>query len=305
MKFLTFFRVLILISAISIASCGDDDYTTITQTLNVSDYSEQIWNQPILVPLGNGWVRAMLSKPQGDSMDMVLVLHGGSATYEDAVHSTLVQATKWDGGNQFLLRGYAILALDYTEFANAQDTIGVTKGVQEMEEVIAAVNFLSSDPFINNGFYVEKLFAFGHSRGGGNALLAAIETEELVAVVSTEAPLNWKAVRDSIASCFLKPDSIHLSNFYATTADWNIDTSLWTKYSPSLRYQEFNSPFLVINGELDTATFVAMAEDLNIKYQNCGTDCVDGSRIFIHPRGHTDWATPAILDSIHAFFQAQ
>lgn len=264
------------------------------------DYSGQFTNTEIDIVVGSRSVKGYLSKPAGTDLDMVLVLHGGTLNYQSSINATLNQATKPDGGQQFLANGRAILSLAYTEYADAADTIGVTKGIMEMEEVLAAVDFLQSDPFVSNNFTINNLYAFGHSRGGANALLAGIE-RELNAVISAEGPLNWKAIKDSTISGFLTPTPKQLFNFVAGTAAWNADTSLWTTYSPALRLEEFQTPFLVLAGELDEATFQDMAVQMQNNYNNCGS-CIDGGTFNLHSFGHTDWSLePGILDSIQDF----
>lgn len=283
------------------ASCqSNDDQATISFS-TAPNYFPNTHNQPVLIPVGNRSVRALLSKPEGGSMDIVLVLHGGSIDYQASVQSTVTQATQWDKGNNFLTRGMAILALEYTEFDGPADDVGVTKGIMEMEEVLAAIDFLDTNPFSAYGFDINKMYAYGHSRGGGNALLAAINSDKLSAVASSAAPLNWKAIRDSIASGFLTPTQTQEDNFYATTDFWNTDTSLWTTYSPSLNLPDYQCPFMVIGGLVDSASFVDMVIDMQARYDAC-TNCNEESSFIIHPRGHSNWASQAILDSIYNFF---
>jgi len=240
-----------------------------------------------------------LSKPPGDTLDIVLVLHGGTPEYLKSVQATVNQATNPTGGLQFLQNGYAILALEYTEFADINDTLGVTKGITEMEEVLASIDFLASNPFVPNDFNIEKIYAFGISRGGANALLAGIE-RNLSAVISTSAPLDWIAIRDSIESGFLKPSDKELDNFNHTTAEWNLDTTHWTTYSAGLRVKASQSPFLVISGYQDSLAFIDMAIRMQEEYLMCDT-CVGGSAFILHPFGHTDWGEQPILNPIQNF----
>ena len=298
MKIATVFQVLLL--CVLLMACKKKD--PLVDEPSLPDYSGIMMNHEVEIIVGNRTVKGYLSKPAGTCMDMVIVLHGGTLNYQSSVNATQNQATKPEGGQQFLLNGKAIFSLEYTEFSGPTDTVGVTKGIMEMEEVLASVDFLKTDPFLGNNFTIPKIYAFGHSRGGANALLAGVE-RELSAVISAEGPLNWEAIRDSIQSGFLMPTPNQLYNFNEGTAAWNADMSLWTKYSPALRLDEFQTPFMVIAGATDTATFQDMAVQMEINYLNCG-NCISGSSFVFHPNGHTDWGVPVILDSIQGFVDA-
>lgn len=289
-----------------LASCKQESLDSeMKPALSATSFAGPLVNEAISIPVGDRAVNAYLSKPDGAELDLVLVLHGGSRTYEKSVEASLGQIDKPDGGRQFLEAGYAILALEYTEFAGPEDTVGVTKGIMEMQEVISAVDYVQAGNFSQNGFDVGKLYAFGHSRGGANALLAGIG-RELDAVISAEGPINWIQINDSIESGYLKPSEHELFRYDSTTFDWgdpDVDPTLWIRYSSAERLPEFQSPFMVIQGEQDPSAIVELAIEMQARYENCPS-CTEEGSFIIHPNGHTDWALPAVLDSIQGFLQA-
>ena len=308
MKTITFSKAIALLALfLALAACEKTELTSdISPALSQTSFADSLHNQLITIPVGaQRSVNAYLTKPQGDSLDLVLVLHGGTRDYAKSVEATLGQVDKEDGGKQFLDAGYAILALQYTEFAGPSDTMGVTKGIMEMQDVISTVDYVQSGELGLNGFDVQKFYAFGHSRGGANALLAGVG-RELDAVISAEGPLNWIQINDSIESGFLTPTDRERVHYDSTTAEWgdpDVDPTLWIRYSASERLPEFKSPFMVIQGEQDPAAFVELATEMERRYDLCGS-CNEEASFIIHPAGHVDWAYPAILDSIQGFLQA-
>lgn len=261
-------------------------------------------NFQIDIPVGIRTVPAYLSKPDGQISELVIVLHGGSASFEASHASTLAQAEIQDGGGQFIQAGYGILALQYTEFAGPEDLIGVTKGFMEMEEVLATVDFVRNGMLAPFNLNIQKLYAFGHSRGGANALLAGIG-RPLDAVISAEGPINWLQIRDSmLARAFYPPPTPEeIANFRLTTAEWNDpdeDPRLWIRYSPALQIEHFQSPCLVIQGETDRAAFAELAEEMELSFEAC-LNCNTEAEFIIHPWGHTDWGQQPVLDSIQNF----
>jgi len=267
------------------------------------DYDAMMTNHlfTLMTPDGRK-INNYLSKPAGDRMDLVVVLHGGTKDYETSISATLKQSTDKDGGAQFLEEGHAIIAVQYTEFQGSKDDIGVTKGIFEMIDILTLIDYILDGTFSEDFFEIDGLFVFGHSRGGANALLTGIE-RPLDGVISAEGPINWIAINDSIRTGFLNPSEWEKQRYESTTVEWGDpleDPTLWKRFSPALRIAEFQSPFMVIQGENDIAAFVDLAIQMRRANQSCNSCPYDGSYI-IHPNGHTDWALPGVLDTIREF----
>lgn len=281
----------------TLMSCSSDQGAP-TQT--DVDFSGQVENETISIDVPGGRsVKAYLSKPAGESVDMVLALHGGSPTLENSISSAATYNTKPDGGRQFLENGYGVLSLEYTEFETNGEK--ATRGFKEMEEVLAATDFLLGKGLAKNKVNIGKVYVFGHSRGGGNALLAGIE-RDLEAVIAAEPPLDWERTRDSIVSGGLKTDVTLIDQFEESVSEWS--EADFVTYSPAKRLEDFKTRFLIISGELDEAVMIEIAEDMQAAYLDCATDCIPGSDFILHERGHSDWAeVKGILADIQEFMR--
>ena len=286
-------------------SCQKEESTIPTPEVlfskNLTDYSGALVNETLSIVVNEERsIVAYLSKPAGTSMDIVLGMHGGTESLSESKDATFDFATQDNGGLIFLPEGKAFLAIEYTEFES--DGSIATRGFKELEDVLAAVDYLQSNPFAGQNFNIEDLYTFGSSRGGGLALLAGIE-RPIAAAISAEGPLDWIATFDSIRSGYLPGTDVQKMNFAKSVRAWgnpHVDNTLWVKYSPGLRVESFQSPFLVISGEADPIIMISTAEAMQQVYLDCNT-CVPGSRFILHPFGHTDWDKPAIIDAIQAF----
>jgi len=224
--------------------------------VTIDNYSIEIENLPIKIKVGNREVKAYLSKKEGAVTDVILGLHGGSTSKKLSEAAAKNYNQKSDGGRPFIQAGFALLSLEYTEFEDNGDK--ATRGIKEMEEVLAAVDFMLNDGLTENNVTFDRVFVLGHSRGGANALLAGIE-RAVDGVISTAGPLDWIATYDSIQSGYLQASEEELAFFNESTAAWgdpHEDPTLWTKYSPGLRTTQFQSPFLVVSGINDAVVMI-------------------------------------------------
>ncbi|MEX0274228.1 MAG: alpha/beta hydrolase family protein [Flavobacteriaceae bacterium] len=280
-------------------SCSNDPAET---TKNFESFSGALTNKELLIiTADHRTIKAYLSKPQGTHMDIVLALHGGTANLESSVDATKNYNDKPDGGKQFLDNGYAVLSLGYSEYEN--DGSKSDRGFKELTDVLAATDYILNDSLTKYDMTIDKTIAFGHSRGGNNALLAGIE-RPLHAVVAAEAPLDWAKTRDSIRAGVIPGSFDEIQKFEESVAKWTNDDFI--KYSPGLRLEAFQSPFLIISGELDPAVLISIAEDVREDYLACNANgqCMDGGLFIFHERGHTDWAqTPGIMQEIQEFIK--
>ncbi len=297
MRNLYLFSTLALGLALLFTACsqGEDD-----DPIVYADYSGMLQNQELFIPVSGRTVKAYLSKPAGAAMDIVLCMHGGTVDLAASQNAAETMSERTTGGQQFLKNGYAVLSLEYTEFES--DGSLADRGIKELAEVLAAIDYLMADSLARNQITIGKIFTFGSSRGGGLALLAGIE-RPIYAAMSAEGPLDWIATHDSIEASFFPIQAAELGNFKETTAAWgdpHINPELWIKYSPGLRVEEFKCPFLVISGEQDVVILLSTVLAMKKRYEDCVT-CVAGSEFILHPFGHTDWGTAGVLEGIERF----
>ncbi len=281
-------------------ACGNGD--DIADQNRFEDFSGEIDNKLLTIKTSDGReVNAYLSKPPGTTIDIVLALHGGSATRSQSINSTLTYITKPDGGKQFLDNGFAVLCLEYTEFEN--DLVKSDRGFKELIDVLSATDYILNDSLAKHNVNVERVFAFGHSRGGANALLAGIE-RPLDGVIGAEPPLDWVKTRDSIQAGVISGDPNQIDDlidkFEESITNWTEEDFI--KYSPGLRLEEFQSPFMVISGEQDPAVLISIAEGVREEYLECNKNdqCIDGGEFVFHPLGHTDWSDSTNPNTLQA-----
>ena len=267
------------------------------------DYRYELSNEKFTVRVdSNRTIRAYLTKPEGSQMDLVIILHGGTIDPPSSFNATLRYATKQDGGRIFLEQGMAVLSVDYTEF-ESNGSIS-PRGFKELEDVVATIDWLKTDPFEKNQFKINRIFTFGHSRGGGLALLAGIE-RQIDGAISAAGPLDWIATYEAILDGTLNPNVNEIGNFQHSVALWGLPGSTpdyWTKFSPGLRVDEFKSPFLIISGRDDEVILPRTVYNMRTAYNKCH-GCVDESYFVVHPFGHSNWANAATVESILRFIE--
>ena len=268
--------IILIIASLCFSCNKEDDSPQLTNSFD--DLSGQVNNRLLSIKTSDGRaVKAYFSKPAGTHIDIVLALHGGSATREQSISSTETYIGRPDGGRQFLDAGFGVLCLEYTEF----ETNGVKsdRGFKELVDVLSATDYILNDSLAKHNVKIDRVFAFGHSRGGNNALLAGIE-RPLAGVIGAEAPLDWIKTRDAIKAGDITgdPDQIDdlIDKFEESISNWTDEDFI--KYSPGLRLEEFQSPFLVISGELDPAVLISIAEAVRVDYLACNGlgQCING-----------------------------
>lgn len=296
---------LFLLTVFLILACDNDNETS-QDTTTFEDFSGQINNKLLSIKTSDGReVNAYFSKPAGTNIDIVLALHGGSATREQSLSSTEAYIERPDGGRQFLDMGLGVLCLEFTEFES--NGVKSDRGFKEFIDVLSATDYILNDSLAKHNVNTNRVFTFGHSRGGNNALLMGIE-RPLDGVMAAEAPLDWIKTNDSIQAGVIQgdPDTIgdFIDKFEESVSKWTDNDFI--KYSPGLRLQEFQSPFLIISGEQDPAVLISIAEDVKEDYLTCNTNnqCIGGGEFVFHPLGHTDWSqstNPNTLQAIQDF----
>lgn len=270
------------------------------ENLVIEDWSAARENSLIQLSTTNGQqVDAYLSKPPGVEMNAVLILHEEQASLNDSKEATINYALSSEGGLRYLQRGWLVLSLAYSEFE--ADGSVAHRGAREMEEVIAAIDFLQKD-LLQYNIKVNKLIVHGDSRGGTNALIAGIK-RKLDAVVATSAVVDWKAHREAIHSATIESSWKERQLFEQSIAEWQ-DTdeseNAWVKYSPGLRQDEFKTPFLIVSGEQNRARLQQSILLMEKEYHICG-DCLEGSQFLYYPGGHKDWNQDSVWEVIFGF----
>lgn len=292
---------ILFFSLLMVSSCqindglADDDFVTI------DNYSIEIDNLPIKIKVGSREVIAYLSKKEGSFTDVVLGLHSGGKNIQESRALAKDYYKNPQGGQAFLNAGFALLSLQYTEFDGSEI---LTRGEKELEDILAAVDFMLSDGLSDNNVRFERVFVAGHSRGAGNALLAGIE-RKVDGVIASAGTLDWIAMQAAIEDGSIEMTIDELDFFKFSTEDWGSSAetpSPWTENSPALRVSEFQSPFLVIAGTNDTRVPVASAYQMQTRYDDCST-CIGDSKFVIHEQGHTDWNTEAVIEQVMTFIE--
>ena len=289
---------LLIFSLIFLMSCSSDEQDL--QLENLLDYASVHWEKEILFEIESGHsISGWLTKPEGSSMDLIIGLHGGTPTLEKSLAAAKSLASKDDGG-QLFGSDKAFLSLGYTEFET--DGSMADRGFKELSEVLSIIDQINRGFFADSGFDYERLYTFGISRGGGLALLAAIE-RNIDGAISAEGPLDWLATRQAIEAGRLAPNFLELAGFEESTAAWGdpiVDPAHWITYSPGLRIEEFQAPALIISGYDDRVILIETALDMQARYQDCAS-CQPGFGFILHPNGHTDWATVSVQTQIEIF----
>ncbi len=267
----------------------------------VEDFRYEHSNEEFFIKVDSSRsVRAYLSKPEGGSMDIVIVLHSGTFDFSNSHNSTLRYGQRDDAGQIFLDEGKAVLSLEYTEF-EANGSIS-PRGIKELQDVVSTIDWLKTNPFLKNKFNIERVFTFGTNRGGGLALLAGIE-RQIDGAISAEGQLDWIATLAAIQNGSLNPNVEELANFDQTVAAWDVPGSepdLWTFYSPAQRFSEFQSPFLIISGQNNPIALFQNATAMQSNFNKC-TECMTEGNFILHPNGLNDWAKEDIVNQIKSF----
>ena len=284
--------------AIFLISCTKDSEDSFSE--KQPDFSGVHWEKEIVFEIESGYnISTWLTKPAGSSMDLIIGLHGGTATLEKSLAAGKTLASN-EGGGLLFGSDKAFLSLGYTEFET--DGSMADRGFKELAEVLSIIDQIQNGFFASKGLDYARLYTFGVSRGGGLSLLAAIE-RDIDGAISAEGPLDWLATKRAIEAGILAPNFLELAGFEQSTAAWGdpaIDPTHWINFSPGLRVEAFQAPALIISGYEDRAILIETALDMQARYQNCPS-CQQGLDFVLHPNGHTDWATLSVKKQIEAF----
>lgn len=186
-----------------------------------------------------GLVEGFLAKPEGDALPAVVLVHGGTSSREAAV--TMANGI----GQLFAEKGYAALAVHYR---------GGPIGLQDIEDTIAAINFLKTLNSIDSN----RIGVYGSSHGGYSALMCAWKAD-VKAVVEAAGFCDLKTMA---ATLLTRKGELYnaMIAFYGGTPDEVPER--YQEYSPCGHVEAFCAPVFIIHGKMDTVVPVEHAYSL-------------------------------------------
>lgn len=188
-------------------------------------------------------VEGYLFKPKGNgSFPAVVLVHGGRSSRR----STIWMAKNI--GNMFVERGYVTLTVNYRDGPI---------GLQDVEDTIAAIEFLKTLNFIDP----QRIGFYDGSHGGYIALMCEWKTDVKAAVEAA----GFCDLREMMEKLLLDEKKRRwaesMMEFFGGTVDKVSDVYL--EYSPCAHVTEFKAAVFIIHGRMDNTLPIEQAYKLS------------------------------------------
>jgi len=231
-----------------------------------------------------------------NNKQLILFCHGFKG-FKDWGAWSLVAKAFADAGFIFVKFNFShngIGESDFQEFTRL-DLFAQNNYTKELKDVKTVINWIKTADFWKE-IDVEEINIIGHSRGGGIALVSALENEEINRVITWASIANFDRFGSSDTLAQWKSDGF--KNFYnsRTKQDMKIDVQFYEDYLANKERldiektcKKLKKPLLIVHGKKDEAVGFSHALRLQSWNKNASLILLDSANHVFgskHPYSH-------------------